>query len=132
MTGAGYESITLRGRAILWFGIALVLVVTACEVGTYKLYHYFAARTGTGPGIPWRFAARTNRPWLPSAPPLQGTPENQHAGPSEVANLREKEEVLLSTYGPASAQEPGRVHIPIREAMKLLVKRGGKLKEEER
>jgi hypothetical protein len=109
----------------------LIGVVMVCEVVTFRLYYRFAQATATGPGIPWRFAARSNLPQLVSAPPLQGTSADPNYGPSEVAALREKEEALLSAYGPAPGGAPDRVHIPVSQAMKLLCERGLQLEEEE-
>lgn len=112
-SGAGHELSDLSPRAIAIFGIALATTVVACMILAMWIFGFFAAREAKLDVPPSPLAKRE----APSEPLLQVS------APKDMAEMRAKEEKILTSYDWVDRQA-GTVRIPIDRAMQLLVERG--------
>ncbi len=102
--------------AVFGFGAALVVVALLINLMTYVLFNYFDARERRAVAPQYPLAVgQGNR--LPPEPHLQTHPRE------DLAELRAKEDEILTTYGWVD-RNAGVVRIPIDEAVRLTLERG--------
>jgi len=113
--GAGYEhtdaSVSIVVKFLIWLGVAAVVI----HVGLALLFYLFAERR-TERGEPRFPLAAHEEPRLPPEPRLQRFPRE------DILNFRLREEATLQRYGWVD-QGAGSVHIPIQDAMRLVLER---------
>ena len=111
-----HEESDVNIRGIFAFAAALIVSAVIIHVVVWVLFRYFDTRLGREgtPQFPLAIA-RENR--LPPEPRLQVNPRQ------DLADLREKEQQTLDTYGWVDRNN-GVVRIPIDEAIKLTLERG--------
>jgi hypothetical protein len=110
-----HEHSDVNVRAIVSFALALVVVAAVLQVALYgmlRLMEWNALRND-----PARHPLATQQPPGPPEPRLQPDPV------SDLAKMRAAEEQRLNSYGWVD-KEKGVVHIPIEQAMELVVRRG--------
>jgi hypothetical protein len=111
-----HEESDVNFRAILGFGVGLIVVALVIHVMMWVLLGYFEAREGQqGPRMYPLAVGQENR--LPPEPRLQTNPRE------DLAELRAREDALLHTYGWVD-RNAGIVRIPIETAMKVTLERG--------
>jgi hypothetical protein len=114
--GATYEhtdaNVWIIVKFLFWLAISAVII----HVGLGLLYALLIERAEETGVQPYPLAARQGER-LPPTPRLQQFPRN------EFYQFRQGEEVFLEGYGWMN-KEAGIVHIPIEEAMRLMVERG--------
>jgi len=98
------------------FGVGLTVVAGIVCLLIFVLFRYFEVREAArvAPAYPLAISRETA---LPPEPRLQTNPRE------DLAELRAKEDELLTTYGWVD-KNAGVVRIPIDEAMKLTLQRG--------
>ena len=118
--GAGYEhtdaNIWIIAKFLFWLAVAAAII----HVGLGLLFGLFVSQRveHTDPRYP--MAVREGER-LPPEPRLQGAPGSQY--PREaILNFRTGEEAVLQQYGWVD-KGAGTVHIPIQEAMRLMLDR---------
>jgi hypothetical protein len=112
-TNAGYEKRDVNTRGILYFVIALFLLLVASLVSMRSLFGYFSATQPLGPAASPFTSSRA----LPPEPRLQVRPVE------DLNQVRQGQEELLNSYGWVDRAN-GTVRIPINRAMELVVERG--------
>lgn len=110
-----HETSDVNIRAILGFGVALLVTAIIIHFLVWLLFEYFDAREITTVREYPLAAEQQNR--LPPEPRLQTDPRQ------DLRDMRAREEVFLTTYGWVD-KNAGIVRIPIEEAMRLAVERG--------
>ena len=111
-----HEASDVNIRAILGFGVALIVVAAVVHLLIYVLFGYFNSRERVqGPAEYPLAAAQGNRE--PPEPRLQTDPRQ------DLADLRAREQEQLTSYGWVD-RNAGVVRIPIDAAMKLTLERG--------
>ena len=111
-----HETSDVNIRAILGFGVGLIVVAAVIHILVWALFVYFNAREARQPQPAYPLAVqRENR--LPPEPRLQTNPRE------DLRELRVAEDEMLTTYGWVD-RNAGVVRIPIDEAMKLTIQRG--------
>jgi hypothetical protein len=102
-------------RAIFGFGAALVVVAIVVHVAIWGLYRFFDSRASqqVAATYPLAVGQGDRRP----EPRLQEHPRE------DLAELRAREEQILTTYGVVD-QNAGVYRIPIDRAMELTLERG--------
>ena len=111
-----HETSDVNIGAILAFGAGLIAVAAVIYLLMWVLLGYFEAREAKqAPRMYPLAAAQANR--LPPEPRLQTNPRQ------DLADLRAREEALLTSYGWVD-RNAGIVRIPIDAAMKLTLERG--------
>lgn len=115
--GAGHEhtdaSIWIVAKFIIWLTISSGII----SIGIALMYAMFIARAKELGEQPYPLATSQEQR-LPPAPRLQQFPRN------ELYEFRTKEDRDLQSYGWVD-QKAGTVRLPISEAMRLIVERGG-------
>jgi hypothetical protein len=111
-----HETSDVNVRAILGFGIALVIVAGVIHVALWLMFMYFAQREASRAVTQFPMAV-TQQNRVPPEPRLQTNPRQ------DLRDLRRGEDALLNSYGWVD-RNAGVVRIPIGEAMKLVVERG--------
>jgi hypothetical protein len=102
--------------AIFAFGLGLVVVAAVVSLLVFVLFRFFEVREAAR--VPLAYPLAISREGaLPPEPRLQTNPRQ------DLADLRAKEDALLTTYGWVD-KSAGVVRIPIDEAMKLTLQRG--------
>jgi hypothetical protein len=102
--------------AIFAFGLGLVVVAAVVSLLVFVLFRFFEVREAAR--VPLAYPLAISREGaLPPEPRLQTNPRQ------DLADLRAKEDALLTTYGWVD-KNAGVVRIPIDEAMKLTLQRG--------
>ena len=115
--GSTYEHTDAHVGPMVKFAIWLVISAVIVHVGLAAMY-WLLVRESTERVDTQRYPLAVNTPTrLPAAPRLQQFPRN------ELYTFRNEERDRLQTYGWES-KAAGTVHIPIEEAMKLMVERG--------
>lgn len=109
----GYETRDVNTRGIIYFGIALFLVLVFSFVSMRWLFFYFSATQPLGPAASPFANSRT----LPPEPRLQVHPA------ADLNEVRQSQEELLQSYGWVDRRN-GKVHIPIERAVELVYERG--------
>jgi hypothetical protein len=110
---AGYEKRDVSTRGILYFVIALFLLLVASLVSMRSLFGYFSATQPLGPAASPFTSSRA----LPPEPRLQVRPVE------DLNSVRQGQDDLLNSYGWVDRVN-GKVRIPIDRAMELLAERG--------
>jgi hypothetical protein len=113
---AHHEESDVNIRAILGFGVALVVVAAVVHLLIYVLFGYFTSRENAKVPSEYPLAAAAGDR-VPPEPRLQINPRQ------DLADLRAKEDELLGSYGWVD-RNAGVVRIPIDAAMKLTLERG--------
>lgn len=109
-----YEISDARFRAIMWAGVALMVVMIAAFVLMYALLGHFESREQAMATPPSPLVE--GRP-LPPEPRLQVTPD------IDLDSFRAIEDSLVNSYGWV-VKEAGVVRIPVDRAMELMLERG--------
>jgi hypothetical protein len=113
--GSTYEhtdaNVWIIVKFVFWLAISAVII----HIGLGLLYALLIERAEETGEQPYPLAALGGR--LPPTPRLQQFPRN------ELYQFREGEEAFLEGYGWMN-KDAGVVHIPIEEAMRLMVERG--------
>jgi hypothetical protein len=117
-----HEESDVNIRAILGFGLGLIVVAAAVYVLIFGLFRYFDSREGVKVAAEYPLAASQGRR-EPPEPRLQVNPRQ------DLSDLRAKEDEVLGSYGWVD-KNAGVVRIPIDAAMKLTVERGLPAREE--
>jgi hypothetical protein len=112
-TNPGYEKRDVNTRGILYFVIALFLLLAATLVSMRSLFGYFYATQPLGPAASPFTSSRA----LPPEPRLQVRPVE------DLNQVRQGQEDLLNSYGWVDRAN-GKVRIPIDRAMELVAERG--------
>lgn len=108
-----YQALTVSARALVWWGLGLVLLIGTALGVSAALASLISARDGVRePPLPPREARR-----LPTEPPVRADLQEQ------LDKLRAAQRNLLQSYGWID-REDDLVHIPIDEAAQILLKRG--------
>jgi|SRR5712692_2793692 len=112
----GHETSDVNIRAILGFGIGLLVAGVLVHVMVLLLFKFFAASESrhVRPEFPLA-AGQENR--LPPEPRLQTNPRQ------DLRDLRAREDAILGSYGWVD-RNAGVVRIPIERAMQVTVQRG--------
>jgi hypothetical protein len=114
--GAGYEHTDANVWVIVKFGLWLVISAAIIHVGVVLMFYLFVEqRNDTAvPEFPLAVGSELR---LPAEPRLQRFPAN------EAYEFRLRQGAVLERYGWVD-RNAGTVHIPISEAMRLMVERG--------
>ena|ERR1035437_409758 len=113
---ARHETNDINIRAVLGFGLGLIVVAFVLHVGIWLLFMAFASREAHQ-GAPEFPLAVGRESQLPPEPRLQTNPRQ------DLKDLRAAEDAILDHYGWVD-KSTGVVRIPIGDAMKLAVERG--------
>jgi hypothetical protein len=109
-----HERSDVNVRAILGFGLVLLIAAVVVHLALYWLLQLYSDRSAKGaPSV----SAMHPEDQTPPPPRLQVSP------PAELAKMRATEEKELQTYGWVDP-ETKIVRIPIERAMELLAERG--------
>jgi hypothetical protein len=110
-----HETSDVSVRGVLGFGAAMVVVAVILHVLLWWMFDWFQAKDAAEkPGqSPW---ARTTEKRLPPEPRLEGIET------APVQRTEQEAEARLHRYGWVD-REKGIVHMPIQEAMQLLLER---------
>ena len=111
-----HETSDVNIRAILGFGLGLIVVAVFIHVAVWLLFMFFEGREThrVAAEFPLAVGQETRQP---PEPRLQTNPRE------DLRELRRQEDELLSSYGWVN-KASGEVRIPIADAMKLTVQRG--------
>ena len=111
-----HETSDVSIRAILGFGLALLVAAAAIHVAIWMLFMFFDRRDTPHAAHQFPLAAgQENR--VPPEPRLQTNPRQ------DLHDLRAQEDDILGSYGWVD-KNAGVARIPIGEAMKKVVERG--------
>jgi hypothetical protein len=111
-----HEHSDVNISAILGFGGALIVVAVVIHLLIYLLFGYFNSREQLQTAVEYPLAAAQGHR-EPPEPRLQTAPRQ------DLADLRAKEDDMLTSYGWVD-KNAGVVRIPIDAAMKLTLERG--------
>ncbi len=114
--GSEYEHTDASVWAITKFGLWLLVSAVVIHVGLAVLYLLYIRQADVTATRPYPLASSLE-PRLPPQPRLQQFPR------TDMYDFRRGEEEQLNSYGWMN-KDAGTVHIPVSEAMKLLVERG--------
>jgi hypothetical protein len=114
--GAQHERTDVEPAAVARFGVVLAVVTILVAVGLVYLFRLLAGMEAKN-DPPTAPLAHMEIGRVPPEPRLQRLPF------VDIEKLRSEEDAALNGYGWVD-QEKGIVHIPIRDAMEILVKRG--------
>ena len=115
--GAGYEHTDAHVGPMIKFAVWLVASAIIIHVGLGVMY-WFLIRQSSERAESAAYPLAVNAPpRLPAAPRLQQFPRN------ELYEFRTKEDSQLNSYGWVD-KNAGVVHIPIQDAMRLMLERG--------
>lgn len=110
-----YERRDVNARAIFWIGVAMIIAAVVIHTVVWWLFDAFDRREAQK-GRPPASLVHAPRP----APP---DPRLQTDAPADLRELRDAKERELESYGWVDRQK-GVVHIPVEQAMTILVQRG--------
>ena len=111
-----HETSDVNLRAILGFGLGLIVVAVFIHVTVWLLFMFFEGRETHRVAAEFPLAVgQENR--QPPEPRLQTHPRE------DLRDLRQQEDDILGSYGWVN-KASGEVRIPITDAMKLTVQRG--------
>jgi hypothetical protein len=111
-----HEASDVNIRAILGFGVGLIVVGIGASFMVWLLFQYFASREAKRVPPEYPLAVSQGER-MPPEPRLQTAPRE------DLRELRASEDELLSSYGWVD-RNAGIVRIPINEAMRLTLERG--------
>ncbi len=118
--GRGTEGTDVRLRPILVFSIGLVVTIIVAYLIVTVLFRVFTSQAtdrDTAAGVPEAQQQAATEDRLPPEPRIQVNPE------ADLKALRQREDAQLNSYGWVD-QQAGTVHIPIEQAMKLVLEQG--------
>jgi hypothetical protein len=116
-TGSGHEHTDTNVWMIVQFAIWLVASAILTHLLMWGMFEWFVkARNDAAPAVEFPLV-KGQEPRLPAGPRLQRFPAN------EAYDFRQRESAELNSYGYID-RNAGTVHIPIAEAMRLVVERG--------
>jgi hypothetical protein len=116
-TGSGHEHTDTNVWMIVQFAIWLVASAILTHLLMWGMFEWFVkARNDAAPAVEFPLV-KGQEPRLPAGPRLQRFPAN------EAYDFRQRESAELNSYGYID-RNAGTVHIPIDEAMRLVVERG--------
>jgi hypothetical protein len=110
---ARHEISDANVRPIVLTGVALAIVAAIVLGISIGLFHFFVERPADSPANPMASEASQ----LPPEPHIEDHPS------SELQQLRQHEDQMLSTYGWVD-RKAGKVRIPVDRAMELQLQRG--------
>jgi len=110
---AGYEVRDANIRALVGFGIGMAVVLFIITVSMIWVFRYYAHVQNLGPSASPFENTRT----IPPLPRLQAAPH------TDILDYWDSEQKSLNSYGWVDRQK-GIAHIPIDEAMRIVVDRG--------
>lgn len=110
-----YEKRDVNVRAILWTGVIIIISAILIHTAVWWLFRLFNRQEAHKGRPPATLVNARREP--PPEPRLQSYP------PADLNEMRAAENSELHTYGWIDRQK-GVVHIPIEQAMTLLVQRG--------
>jgi len=111
-----HEASDVNIRAILGFGLGLIVVAVFIHVAVWLLFMFFEGRETRRVAAEFPLAVgQENR--QPPEPRLQTHPRE------DLRDFRQQEDEFLGSYGWVN-KASGEVRIPITDAMKLTVQRG--------
>ena len=110
-----YESKDVNARAIFWIGVVMIIAAVVIHTVVWWLFDAFDRREARKGGPPATLV-RAPQP----APPETRL---QTDAPADLEELRAAKERELESYGWVD-REKGVVHIPVEQAMTILVRRG--------
>jgi len=113
---AGHETSDVNIRAILGFGLGLLIAALFIHFMVWVLFEYLQARATARMRPEYPLAVGEGQR-VPPEPRLQTNPRE------DLRELREAEDRILTTYGWVD-RNAGAVRIPIEQAMKVVVQRG--------
>lgn len=108
----GHEETDINAKAIVTFGIILVIVAAVIHVMIWGMFHYLDVREIKAD--PQLSPLHPRGRQFPPEPRLQITPRN------DLEAVRRGEEQILNSYGWVD-EKAGVVRIPIQEAMRQIV-----------
>jgi hypothetical protein len=111
-----HEESDVNFRAIVGFGVGLIVVAAVVQLLIYVLFGYFNSREGVQAPAEYPLASAQGQR-EPPEPRLQTNPRQ------DLADMRAKEDEQLTSYGWVD-RNAGVVRIPIDAAMKLTLERG--------
>jgi hypothetical protein len=114
--GTEYEHTDASVWTIFKFGVWLLVSALIVHVGLGLMYLLYKQQANATQQQPYPLAT-ASEPRQPPPPRLQQFPRN------EITDFRLQEEAKLNSYGWAN-KDAGTVHIPIDEAMKLVLQKG--------
>jgi len=115
--GSSYEHTDASVGVMVKFGFWLIVSAIIVHVGLALMYELLIRQSAERVETKQYPMAVGQAPRLPAAPRLQQSPGN------EIYDFRTKENEELSSYGWVD-QNAGTVHIPIEDAMRLILERG--------
>jgi len=110
---AGYEVRDANIRGLLGFGVGMAVVLFIIVVAMILVFRYFAHTQNLGPTASPFENTRT----IPPLPRLQAAPH------TDILEYWDSQQKALRSYGWVDRQK-GIAHIPIDEAMRMLVESG--------
>ena len=115
-----HETSDVNIRAILGFGLGLIVTGMLIHFAVWLLFIFLASRETPGaPAFPLAAGQETR---LPPEPRLQPLAPDWKTPRQTMSDLRKQEDDLLGSYGWVD-KNGGVVRIPIGEAMRLTVER---------
>lgn len=122
--GITFEARDLRANNIIIIGLGLLAVILLSLFISYETYRHFMTQIGREQESKILSPLRTGQPApLPPEPRLQGAPGHPMLGPAELQSVLQAANQQLDSYGWVN-QQAGIAHIPVRDAMRLLVQKG--------
>ena len=114
--GIHHEESDANIVAVFGFGAGLMVVAAIVLLLMFVLFRYFEGREAARvpPAYPLAISSETR---VPPEPRLQTDPRE------DLREMREKEDAVLGSYGWVD-KNAGVVHIPIENAMRLMLERG--------
>jgi hypothetical protein len=109
----GYEVRDANVRGLVGFGVGLAVLLVIIVVGMIFTFQHFAHTQNLGPTASPFENSRT----IPPLPRLQAAPH------TDILDYWESQQKALNSYGWVDRQK-GVAHIPIDEAMRLVLQRG--------
>ena len=117
-----FEARDIRSRQVIVWGIALIVTLLVSQWIVWRTFVSMeAAQEKSQPPVsPLRVGMP---PQLPPEPRLQGAPGHPMAGPQDLQRTLLDANAQLNSYGWISPAD-GVAHIPIRQAMNMIVQNG--------
>lgn len=115
--GAGYEHTDADAGVMVKFAFWLIVSAVLVHVGLGAMY-WLLIRQAEEPQATKQFPIATS-----PAPRLPPEPRLQQSGANDMYDFRTKEDADLQTYGWVD-KNAGTVHIPIEDAMRMMLDRG--------
>jgi hypothetical protein len=119
-----FESRDLRVNNVLLIGLGLLVVILLSLLISFETYRHFLTQVREEQSAKILSPLRTGQPApLPPEPRLQGAPGHPLLGPDDLKAVLQAANQQLNSYGWIN-QEAGIAHIPVEDAMRLIVEKG--------